>query len=52
MVFRSSDEKVKDVEYFSQLGKLLEDDNVIKMCYEYFKGLADVKDFMTIVRVS
>ena len=38
-IIRSSDEKIKDVEYFQKLNKILCDDNVIKTCFEYFKNL-------------
>jgi phage/plasmid-associated DNA primase len=45
LIIRSSDEKIGDKEYFKNLHKILEDVNVIKTCYEYFKGLNDLDTF-------
>ena len=44
-VCRSSDEKIGDVEYFDKLSKMLEDDDVIKTCFEYFKNITDLNNF-------
>lgn len=44
-IIRASDEKIGDQEYFTILFKLLEDVNVIKTCYEYFKTLPDTCSF-------
>ena len=38
-IIRSSDEKCGNKEYFNTLYELLEDTNVVKSCYEYFKSL-------------
>jgi hypothetical protein len=45
LVIRSSDQKINDLEYFKKINNLLEDDNVIKTCYEYFRTMPDIKDF-------
>jgi len=45
IIIRSSDEKCGDKEYFSDLYKLLDDVNVIKTCYEYFKSIPDMDKF-------
>jgi len=44
-IIRSSDEKCGDVEYFKKLYELLDDVNVIKTCYEYFKSIPNMDDF-------
>jgi hypothetical protein len=44
-VCRSSDEKIGDVEYFNKLSDMLEDDDVIKTCFEYFKNITDLNNF-------
>lgn len=43
-IFRCSDEKKNDGEYFSKLRKKMEDKNVIKTVYEYFK-MRDISEF-------
>jgi hypothetical protein len=43
-IIRCSDEKKGDTDYFNHLYNLLNDENVIKTCYEYFKNL-DISDF-------
>jgi hypothetical protein len=43
-IIRCSDEKKGDHKYFNELYALLEDENVIKTCYEYFKNI-DIIDF-------
>ena len=45
VVIRSSDEKINDFEYFNELSRLLEDDDVIKTCFEYFKSIPDLDKF-------
>jgi len=45
LVIRCSDEKKGDAEYFANLRELMEDVNVVKTCYEYFKNLDGLKDF-------
>lgn len=44
-IIRSSDEKCDDKEYFNYLYNILEDVNVIKTCYEYFKSIPDMDKF-------
>jgi hypothetical protein len=44
-IVRSSDEKCGDKEYFNYLHSILEDINVIKTCYEYFKSIPDMDKF-------
>jgi hypothetical protein len=44
-VCRSSDEKIGDVEYFNKLSEMLENDDVIKTCFEYFKSIPDLQHF-------
>lgn len=44
-IVRSSDEKIGDKAYFNQLYKLLDDPNIIKSCYEYFKSIPDLDKF-------
>jgi len=50
-VVRSSDEKCGDKEYFTKLYELLEDENVIKTCYEYFKNIKGMEAFNKIPMV-
>lgn len=45
LIIRSSDELCKNKEYFNTANDYLEDDNVIKTCYEYFKGLKNIDQF-------
>ncbi|MBC7408963.1 MAG: hypothetical protein H7339_11290 [Arcicella sp.] len=45
LVIRSSDELIGNKQYFDKIHKLLEDINVIKTCYEYFKNLPDLDKF-------
>jgi hypothetical protein len=45
LIIRSSDEKCGDVEYFNKLHALLEDVNVVKICYEYFKSIPEMDEF-------
>jgi len=48
IIIRSSDEKCGDKDYFKKLYELLDDDNVVKTCFEYFKQIPDMKDFGSI----
>ena len=45
VIIRSSDEKIGNKDYFDTLHKYIEDMNVIKTCYEYFKSIADMDKF-------
>lgn len=45
LIIRSSDELKGNVEYFNKMYKLLDDVNVIKTCYEYFKTMPDMDKF-------
>lgn len=44
-IIRSSDEKCGNKEYFNNLSKLLDDKDVIKTCYEYFKSIKGMDKF-------
>jgi len=48
LFIRSSDEKIGDKEYFKKIYDYLEDVNIVKTCYEYFKGILHMDKFMTI----
>lgn len=48
LIIRSSDEKCGDKEYFTTLHSILEDVNVVKTCYEYFKSVPDMDKFNTL----
>jgi hypothetical protein len=48
LIIRSSDEKCGDKEYFVKLYDLLDDVNVIKTAYEYFKSVEGVENFNSI----
>ena len=48
LIIRSSDDKIGDKEYFNKLNNYLEDVNVLKTCYYYFKNRDDMKDFYKI----
>lgn len=45
LIIRSSDELKGNTEYFNKMYKLLDDVNVIKTCYEYFKTMPDMDKF-------
>lgn len=47
-IFRCSDEKCGDKAYFERLYSLLDDLNVVKTCYEYFKSLKGADKFGTL----
>jgi hypothetical protein len=44
-IIRASDELIGKVEYFKQINEYIEDVNVIKTCYEYFKSIPDMINF-------
>lgn len=45
LIIRSSDEKCGDRDYFNRLYTILDDVNVIKTCYEYFKAIEGMDKF-------
>ena len=45
IIIKSSDELCGNKEYFNDLYKLLDDVDVIKSCYEYFKAIPDMDKF-------
>ena len=45
VIIRSSDEKCGDKKYFEQLCNMLDDVDVIKTIYEYFKSIPDMDKF-------
>lgn len=45
VIVRSSDEKVRDIEYFTELNELIADDDVVKTCFEYFRKLKVNQNF-------
>jgi len=45
LIIRASDELCRNKEYFNTANDYLADDNVIKTCYEYFKGLKGIDGF-------
>lgn len=44
-IIRCSDELIGNKEYFQQFYEYLDDINVIKTCYEYFKSIPDMHEF-------
>jgi len=44
-VIRASDELIGNVEYFNKINEYINDVNVIKTCYEYFKSIPDMINF-------
>jgi hypothetical protein len=44
-IIRCSDELIGNKEYFNNLYEYLDDENVIKTCYEYFKSIPDMDNF-------
>lgn len=44
-IIRASDELIGNVEYYNLINKYLEDVNVIKTCFEYFKSIPDMNNF-------
>jgi sporulation protein YlmC with PRC-barrel domain len=45
LIIRCSDEKIGDKEYFEKLHKYIDDINVIRTCYDYFKSIPDMDKF-------
>jgi hypothetical protein len=45
LIIRSSDEKIGDKAYFKKLHDILDDVNVIRTCYEYFKNIPNLDEF-------
>lgn len=45
LIIRTSDELCGNKEYFSEMYELLDNVDVIKTCYEYFKGIPDMASF-------
>lgn len=45
LIIRSSDEKKGDMEYFNTLYRYLDDVEVVRTCYDYFKGIPDMDRF-------
>ena len=45
LIIRSSDELIGNKEYFSKLHDYLEDEAVIRTCYDYFKSIPDMDKF-------
>ena len=48
LIIRSSDEKKGDYIYFETMHKYLEDNDVIRTCYDYFKGIEGMDKFKDI----
>jgi hypothetical protein len=48
LIIRSSDEKKGDFQYFDTLHKYMEDIDVIRTCYDYFKGIPGMDKFKDI----
>ena len=48
LIIRSSDEKKGDYIYFDTMHKYLEDNDVIRTCYDYFKGIEGMDKFKDI----
>lgn len=48
IIIRSSDELIGNKEYFDKMYKILDDVNVIKTCYEYFKNIDGLDKFLSI----
>ncbi len=45
LIIRTSDEKKGDYAYFNKMYKYLEDENVIRTCYDYFKSIPNMDTF-------
>jgi hypothetical protein len=48
LIIRTSDELCGDKDYFTKMYALLDDVNVIKTCYEYFKSIPKMDQFGTL----
>ena len=44
-VIRASDELIGNVEYFNKINEYINDVNIVKTCYEYFKSIPDMINF-------
>jgi hypothetical protein len=44
-IIRASDELIGNVEYFNKINEYINDTNVVKTCYEYFKSIPDMINF-------
>ena len=49
MIMRCSDELIGNKEYFKKMYEYLDDINVIKTCFEYFKNIEGLKDFNKLI---
>ena len=45
LIIRSSDELIGDKEYFKKIYEMLDNVNVIKTCFEYFKSIPNMDNF-------
>ena len=45
IIIRSSDEKIGDKDYFNKINEYLDDINVIRTCYDYFKNIPEMDKF-------
>jgi hypothetical protein len=45
LIIKSSNEKINDKEYFNEMYKLLNNIDVVKTCYEYFKNIENMDKF-------
>jgi hypothetical protein len=45
VIIRSSDEKIGDKDYFNEINKYLDNDDIVKCVYEYFKKIPDMEAF-------
>jgi hypothetical protein len=45
IIIRSSDEKIGDKDYWKKISKYLEDDDVIRTCYDHFKSIPHMDKF-------
>jgi len=45
LIIRSSDELIGNKQYFNDLRELINNDDVVKTCYEYFKSIKDLDKF-------
>lgn len=48
LIIRSSDEKKGDYLYFDTIHKYIEDNDVIRTCYDYFKNIEEMDKFKDI----
>ena len=45
IIIRSSDEKIGDKDYFNKINEYLDDINVVRSCYDYFKSIEGMDKF-------